>query len=116
MTQDNVISEIKIGPSLLISGVSVAFGIFVNDYIKSDFGRVSFLSSLVAMLAVYSCRKSIRSPRVLSYIFVYTMLHICFSVAFGGSLEHVAGPIIILIAIVDYVIFYLGAQFFCEKF
>ena len=111
MTQDNVISEIKIGPSLLIAGASVAFGALISEFVKDDLGRASFLSALVIMLSIYSCRESIKYPRIVLYILIFAIVHACISVTFGSALEHISGPIIIIIAIVDYAIFYTGAQF-----
>lgn len=114
MNERNVISEIKLGPSLLIAVISAIFGIIADQYIAKDFGKSYFLSALMIMLATYSCREFICNIRVFIYICLYSALHIILSVAAGEFLEPTAGPTIILIAIMDYALFYLGAQFFCR--
>lgn len=116
MKRDNVISKIEVGPSLLIAVVSVVFGLLINSYVKDDLGRSSFFSSLVILLSIYSCRNHIHETRILLYIIFYAVVHIVFSVAFGSSLEHVPGPVIMTAAIVDYTLFYCGAQFVSKHY
>lgn len=116
MKHENVISEIKIGPSLLIAGLSIVVGIVISAYVKNDLGRAAFLSSLMIMLAIYSCRMSLNNYKVIIFVFIYSFAHILFSVTQGEYLEHFSGPLIMLIAMVDYFIFYFCAQIFVKEY
>jgi len=110
--RDSAVSEIKIGPSLMITAVSVVIGILVDAFIKGNFGRASFLSSLMVMLAFYSCRDSLRNRGITVYLVAYSLAHACFTLLYGGILERLPGSMLIFIAIVDYVIFFFGANIF----
>lgn len=115
MTRQSFMSEIKLLPSLIISGASVAVGVLVNEFIKEGLGRATFLSCLMIMLTLYSSRNSLRDKGIAVCIFGYGIAHIFLTTFYGSILEHGPGSIIIFIAIMDYVLFFFIASFCYQK-